>query len=360
MPKSSLKLLVASFFTLLALAFGANAPFASASPTTTSTSNYSSDDDHSIDDEHSDDEGCEDDDSKEEDSSKLNRNLSKKSSKSSKSDDKNRKNDDKNEKNDDDDNDDDESCGGGNGGGGNGGGGNGGGGNSGGGNGGGGNGGGVGTLVPLAVATPTISSCTTSADLSWVAIVSPGYAAVDNYQVQYSSDSGATWTAYATQTAATSLTLTGLTAGTTYLFQVAAHNVNGWGAWSASTTGCTITSPVATTARFTFSGPQDFVLDYQGLTGPESGIVNSATGTASGDLINGVYAYDLYISLLPGTYTITVNGVPFLGSPFLANSVAGPNQPASFSDPINSFVYSTWITYGFTITPGSVVEIVIV
>ena len=71
--------------------------------------------------------------------------------------------------------------------------------------------------------------------LSWSAPASNGGAAITDYIVHYSSNGGASWITFNDGTSATtSATVTGLTNGTTYLFQVAAVNAAGSGAFAQS------------------------------------------------------------------------------------------------------------------------------
>lgn len=72
--------------------------------------------------------------------------------------------------------------------------------------------------------------------LSWAAPTVLAQTPITDYVVQFSSDSGSTWTTFADGTStATSATVTGLSNGTTYLFRVAA--VNGVGTGAYATTG---------------------------------------------------------------------------------------------------------------------------
>jgi 5-hydroxyisourate hydrolase-like protein (transthyretin family) len=71
--------------------------------------------------------------------------------------------------------------------------------------------------------------------VSWTAPVDNGGSPIQGYDVQYSSNSGASWTsASATfhSSTATQQTVTGLTDGTAYLFRVAAINAYGTGSYS--------------------------------------------------------------------------------------------------------------------------------
>ncbi|MEY3206019.1 MAG: Extracellular phospholipase precursor, partial [Planctomycetota bacterium] len=111
--------------------------------------------------------------------------------------------------------------------------------------------------------------------LTWSAPLSNGGARISDYVVQYSSDTGTTWTTFADRvSAATSATVTGLTNGASYLFRVAAVNAAGTG------------DPSARSASFvpaTFGGFSELSAPEQMATGtavPISGRVFDPTGTA--------------------------------------------------------------------------------
>ena len=221
--------------------------------------------------------------------------------------------------------------------------------------------------VPKTIGTPTIASCTADAALTWSTVLSPGYAVVDSYRVQYSSNGGTTWTTYGTTTATTSLTLTGLTAGLTYVFQVAAHNANGWGAWSASTTGCALTAVgPAPVYNFIVTGfanvPKiDPALDTWptvyfdfGNDLLQPGFLEATVPlVASGIFTKGLFTYDLYISLpqRPAHYTFTVtdgSSATYLGN---SDTVRGVKDPSRLSS--GNFPYTLFETYGININPGA-------
>jgi hypothetical protein len=76
--------------------------------------------------------------------------------------------------------------------------------------------------------------------LSWTAPSSNGGASITDYTIQYSSNSGSTWTTFShTASTAATATVTGLTNGTAYVFHVAA--VNSAGTSSYSTTSSSVT-----------------------------------------------------------------------------------------------------------------------
>jgi hypothetical protein len=74
--------------------------------------------------------------------------------------------------------------------------------------------------------------------LTWTAPAATGGYAITDYTVQYSSNSGSSWTTFSrSASTATSATVTGLTNGTAYLFRVAAVTVMGTGGYSATFSG---------------------------------------------------------------------------------------------------------------------------
>ena len=95
---------------------------------------------------------------------------------------------------------------------------------------------------PAAPAAPTVnavSESNTSLSVSWTAPANDGKPAITSYDLQYSSDSGVTFSAGPQDVTATSATIASLTAGTLYQVQVRASNDEGDGAWSPSGSGTT-------------------------------------------------------------------------------------------------------------------------
>lgn len=79
--------------------------------------------------------------------------------------------------------------------------------------------------------------------VSWTAPASNGGSAITDYAVQYSSNSGSSWTTFSDGTStSTSATVTGLTLDTAYIFRVAAVNAVGTGSYSTASSSFT---PVA-------------------------------------------------------------------------------------------------------------------
>jgi hypothetical protein len=79
--------------------------------------------------------------------------------------------------------------------------------------------------------------------LTWTAPASIGGETINDYAVEYSSNSGSTWTTFSdAESAATSATVTGLANGTAYVFRVKAWTSAGGGAFTAASSSVT---PVA-------------------------------------------------------------------------------------------------------------------
>ena len=76
--------------------------------------------------------------------------------------------------------------------------------------------------------------------LTWTAPATNGGYAITDYTVQYSSNSGSSWTTFSrAASSATSATVTGLTNGTAYTFRVAAVTALGAGAYSSASSSVT-------------------------------------------------------------------------------------------------------------------------
>lgn len=80
----------------------------------------------------------------------------------------------------------------------------------------------------------------TTASVSWTAPLTLGSPLFNDYSIQYSSNGGSTWTTFThAASIATSITVTGLTNGTEYIFRVAAANIIGIGVYSSSSNAVT-------------------------------------------------------------------------------------------------------------------------
>jgi hypothetical protein len=108
-------------------------------------------------------------------------------------------------------------------------------------------------FVPPAPTSLTAGSGNAQATLSWSAPTVIAQAPITDYVVQFSSDSGSTWTTFSDGTStATSATVTGLSNGTAYVFRVAAVNAVGTGSYTAASSAVTPSESNLTKAA---SGP---------------------------------------------------------------------------------------------------------
>ena len=102
--------------------------------------------------------------------------------------------------------------------------------------------------TPSAPTALSATSAAASAVLSWAAPASSGGQPVTDYIVQYSADSGGSFTTFADETSsATTATITGLTNATAYVFRVAGVNTAGPSSWSALASATPLDTPSAPT-----------------------------------------------------------------------------------------------------------------
>ena len=93
--------------------------------------------------------------------------------------------------------------------------------------------------VPDAPTAVNATAGSMSATVSWTAPTNNGGAAITGYELQYSSDGGTTYMDTPTSGTSTSQVVTGLTAGTSYVFRVGAINSAGTGAFSSPSNAVT-------------------------------------------------------------------------------------------------------------------------
>lgn len=102
-------------------------------------------------------------------------------------------------------------------------------------------------LLPTAPTNVTGTPGNAQVALAWTASTTISQIPITDYVVQYSSNSGSTWTTFSDGTStATSATVTGLTNGTAYTFRVAGVNGVGTGAYSTASSAVTPAGPVIT------------------------------------------------------------------------------------------------------------------
>lgn len=96
-------------------------------------------------------------------------------------------------------------------------------------------------LAPISAPTSlTATGGNAQVSLAWTAPAYNGGSAITDYSVQYSSNSGSTWTTFSrTASTTASQVVTGLTNGTAYVFRVAGINANGTGTYTAQSSSVT-------------------------------------------------------------------------------------------------------------------------
>ena len=204
--------------------------------------------------------------------------------------------------------------------------------------------------------------------VTWSAPISNGGSALTDYTVQYSSNSGGTWTTFADGVStATSTTVTGLSAGTSYTFRVLAKNAIGDGPYSAAsaavsaaTTPDAPTTVVATQGvgqmGVTWSAPvnnggsaiTDYAVQYSSDSGSNWSTFADGTSTSTSTTVTGLANNTSYIFRIAavniagtGSYStastaVTTAAVP--GAPGTPTPTAHQNTqvPLTWSAPVSN------------------------
>ncbi|MBN9606390.1 MAG: fibronectin type III domain-containing protein [Actinomycetales bacterium] len=222
-----------------------------------------------------------------------------------------------------------------------------------------------------------------SVDLIWSAPASSGQSVITDYVVRYSSDGGTSWSSPVSMgSTETSGTVSGLTNGTAYIFQVAAVNSVGTGDYSASSPSVTPLGPPsapsisAVTAQDAAlqlslvapsSGAPATGYDYRVDGGSWVGVASSATSLVIPGLLNGT-AYTVEVraqSIVgPGAVSEPATGTPRAvpGAPTISSLAVGPGAltlsfTTGFSggDAITAYQYrlnsGSWVTASGTSSP---------
>ncbi|MYG93833.1 MAG: family 20 glycosylhydrolase, partial [Acidimicrobiia bacterium] len=99
-------------------------------------------------------------------------------------------------------------------------------------------------------------------DLSWSVPTNDGGSSVTGYKVQYRTKSGGNWMAHSHSGTGITTTVTNLTTGTTYEFQVRATNAKGDGAWSTTVEATPAEEPAAPVGLTATAGAGEVVLSW--------------------------------------------------------------------------------------------------
>jgi autotransporter-associated beta strand protein len=217
-----------------------------------------------------------------------------------------------------------------------------------------------GTITPVAPVTvpgfPTGVTGTAGnaqVSLSWTAPSSNGGAAITDYVIQYKTTTASTWSTFSDGTStATSATVTGLTNGTGYVFQVAAVNSAGTGAYSSSTGAVTpATTPGAPTTVIGTAGNTQVSLSWTAPVSNGGAVITdyvvrcSSNGGASWMTFN-----DGTSSATSATVTGLTNGTGYIFQVAAVNG-AGTGAYSAFSP-----VVTPILKVAFDLMAGQVVS----
>ncbi|NBT57599.1 BspA family leucine-rich repeat surface protein, partial [bacterium] len=148
--------------------------------------------------------------------------------------------------------------------------------------------------------------------LSWTAPLSNGGSAITGYKVEYQLATGGGWTVFSDNAStSTTLTVTGLTNNTSYIFRVAAKNAAGVGSYSESSSAVTpqpaFVSTWKTDNTSTGSSASNQITLPLESTGTYNFTVDWGDGT-SNTITSGTDANRTHTYATAGTYTVTING----------------------------------------------------
>ena len=211
------------------------------------------------------------------------------------------------------------------------------------------------TGPPAAPSAVSGTAADGSVHLIWTAPTDSGQSVVSDYLVRYSSNGGSTWSSEVDlNTTEASGTVTGLSNGTAYIFQVAAVNSVGTGVYSASSSPVTPLGP-PTAPTISLVTAQDGALSLA-LAAPSSGapvtgydyrvdggswvaVASTSTSLVIPGLINGT------------SYTVEVRAQSSVG----AGSVSAPASGTPLAVPGAPTISSLGVgdgTLSVTFTPG--------
>jgi hypothetical protein len=152
--------------------------------------------------------------------------------------------------------------------------------------------------------------------LAWTAPSYNGGSAITDYSVQFSSDSGSTWTTFSrTASTTASQVVSSLTNGTAYVFRVAGINSNGTGTYTAASSSVT---PIAVSVPGAPTG-----LSISGTSCGQGTVAWSAPASNGGSAITG---YRIRISTDSYAAYRQVSGTAYAGNSTLVSGA--PNIPS--------------------------------
>lgn len=190
--------------------------------------------------------------------------------------------------------------------------------------------------------------------LAWTAPNYNGGSAITDYSVQFSSNSGSTWSTFArTASTTASQTVTGLTNGTAYVFRVAGINANGTGSYSAASSAVTPsagTPPGAPTGLTATAGNAQISLAW---TAPSSVGSSAITGYSVEYTPSGGSAVTVNTGGTATSYTLTglTNGTAYTARVAAVNAAGTGTYTAASSSVTPSAASVPGAPRSITVTP---------
>ena len=206
-------------------------------------------------------------------------------------------------------------------------------------------------FTPPAPTSATATAGNAQATVSWTAPTVLAQTPITDYTLQYSSNSGSSWTTFTrSASTTTSATVTGLTNGTAYTFRVAGVNGVGTGAYSAASASVTPaagTPPGAPTGLTATGGNAQISLAW---TAPASVGSSAITGYALEYTPSGGSAQTVATGSTSTSYTITglTNGTAYTARVAAVNAAGTGSYTAA-----SSSVTPAASTSKLTVTRGS-------
>ena len=212
------------------------------------------------------------------------------------------------------------------------------------------------TGVPSAPTAVTGTAGNTTATLQWTAPSAAGAQPISDYIVQYSSNGGSSWTTDDTGSTSTSTTVTGLTNGTGYIFEVEAVNSVGDGPVSLPSGTVTPSGPPGA-PTLTSITPEDGALQLNftapASTAPITGYLYQLNGTGPW-LASATTSSPLTISGLTDgtTYSVEIEATNSIGTGAASNSMNGTPAALPGAPTITSVTVGAG-SASVAFTPGS-------
>ncbi len=211
------------------------------------------------------------------------------------------------------------------------------------------------TGVPAAPTSVAGSAGNGTVALQWSAPISAGAAPISDYVVQFSSNGGSTWTTDDTGSTATATTVSGLTNGTGYIFEVEAVNSVGDGPFSSPSGTLTPSGPPGA-PTITSITPRDgaLLVNFSAPSGnaPITGYVYQLDGTGPWFSSSATSSPLTIPGLADGTpYAVQIEAVSTSGTGAPSNSVvqtpvAVPGAPTISSVQVGAGAASIQFTPG--------------